>query len=355
MNYDEHIELRNDLYHTSLKLFHCNYEWLSEYIPSVSRWRVKVILRRDLQDSSRELESVFSEYQISEKESPPFQNKTNDSALGGESSLFEGISEEVPRNSEQNIRNFSNLQPDQISIKLPSSTSSLASPTSHSLPNPAPMWNSCGQLNTGTNPDSSLACGDFVVVNNPQLRSNLSSDLEENADVIRIELVNLEESERGGSRDEKERRETVEWEQEQGGKERSECESGGQNGSDSRVYHVLTGRNQRGRREFHRASLFGLTLWEYLPLILHLVLHDFPPGNIYPNWNPALATGIFLEEDRTEVRAPGGPAVPESGSRGSRRFKSGYGGSDLSLFFSDHRNDERYTVQYPQKPLEGYF
>ncbi|KAL7068293.1 hypothetical protein ACR3K2_12800 [Cryptosporidium serpentis] len=45
MEPEKHLQLRNNLYFSSLKLFPDDLEWLSEYIPAVSRWKIRILLK----------------------------------------------------------------------------------------------------------------------------------------------------------------------------------------------------------------------------------------------------------------------------------------------------------------------
>ncbi|EEA05538.1 uncharacterized protein CMU_025440 [Cryptosporidium muris RN66] len=59
MELEKHLQLRNNLYFSSLKLFPDDLEWLSEYIPAVSKWKIKVLLR-SCDDEDGELDTTTS-------------------------------------------------------------------------------------------------------------------------------------------------------------------------------------------------------------------------------------------------------------------------------------------------------
>ncbi|KAH8740735.1 hypothetical protein FG386_002697 [Cryptosporidium ryanae] len=66
MNFKDHIELRNNLHQESLRAFRYNMEWLSDYLSSMSKWRIKVLLKNKVR-CRRKSQSISCSVKISDE------------------------------------------------------------------------------------------------------------------------------------------------------------------------------------------------------------------------------------------------------------------------------------------------
>ncbi|KAJ1611992.1 transmembrane domain-containing protein [Cryptosporidium canis] len=244
MTYEEHVQLRNDLYQTSLKLFHSDNDWFSEYIPSVSKWRVKVMLREKLRSLSEE-ENANSPVQ---HERGLVNNHPTSSLLSEDNSINPNQSEETPHSPHQRHStldmNDQATHKDEISIKLPSSPSQVSG-SSYNFYIPNKLWGAHEKSDSTANYHAN-ACK-INVDNNKVHVDNNNSEISEHVHGLEDEgnlRIDFEDCVSAGSG------------------------SGERGDEEYRVYGILTGRDGgEFRRGLGSASSYGLTLWEYLPLV----------------------------------------------------------------------------------------
>ncbi|OII73580.1 uncharacterized protein cubi_03378 [Cryptosporidium ubiquitum] len=262
MTYDEHLELRNDLYQTSLKLFHSDIKWFSEYIPSVSKWRVKVMLREELKNFTNENDQNYVNKSTTNGRNSPQNNMTNSFQIE-ENSININNSEDSPRNTnlKQNVFGINDavIGGEEISIKL------LPTPNHSEAFNLHYSNELCGMHEK---PDSSInnlnnACK-INVENNKELPvyNNLHVDNSKN-----------ELSEPPCTKDEEKKNEikfniNFENDEKRDSEDFNENKDSDKMKNDFSIYNILTGEDGKYFREkCGNISSFGLTLWEYLPLV----------------------------------------------------------------------------------------
>ncbi|KAL5366882.1 transmembrane domain-containing protein [Cryptosporidium parvum] len=271
MTYDEHLELRNDLYQTSLRLFRSDIKWLSEYIPSVSKWRVKVMLKEELgsftgdncpnNQSSTYGKRIFGKNNLTSSPQPEENLVSISNSEGSPNS-----------NLKHNLCDINDaiINKEEISIKIPSIPSNSESPNNSFYSNGVFATDS-EKTNSGINHFDN-ACKINVDKNDElPVYDKLHVDNNKNNE-IKIEqkesvCANEEQNEKNGlslsiNFEDNEKSEVNEFNQGEAiNRDQSERD-------EFRTYNILTGKDGKYSKEkVTNISSFGLTLWEYLPLV----------------------------------------------------------------------------------------
>ncbi|POM85018.1 hypothetical protein CmeUKMEL1_15295 [Cryptosporidium meleagridis] len=270
MTYDEHLELRNDLYQTSLRLFRSDIKWLSEYIPSVSKWRLKVMLREELENftgencqnnkSSEFGKRIFGQSNLTIS-SQPEENLVS-------ISNSEGSPDANLKNNLCDINDAINKK-EEISIKIHSIPSNFESRNNSFYSNGVCATDS-EKTNSGIN-NFDNACK-INVDKNDELPVYDKLHVDNKNNEIKMEqeesvCTHEEQNEKNGlslsiNFENSEKNEVNEFNQVKAiNRNKSEKD-------EFRTYNILTGKDGKHFKENDsNISSFGLTLWEYLPLV----------------------------------------------------------------------------------------
>lgn len=252
MTYEEHVQLRNDLYQTSLKLFHSDAEWFSEYIPSVSKWRVKVMLRERFRNLANEGDPN-SVNNVSVRERSSSNNNPTSSFISEDNSASLKNSEETPKSMNLRQSFLDTIEPstnkDEISIKLPPSPSQDSAESSHSPHTTNNMWGLHDKSDSSTH-NYKNAC---------KINVDNSDELPVYDNKFHVDKKNIGDLKLS---------ESVQNEADGGVNLRIDIGEKESRRDDDRIYNILTGKKEREFRErVGGISSCGLTLWEYLPLV----------------------------------------------------------------------------------------
>ncbi|KAH8582055.1 large with 18 transmembrane domains [Cryptosporidium sp. chipmunk genotype I] len=272
MTYDEHLELRNDLYQTSLKLFHSDIKWFSEYIPSVSKWRVKVMLREELRNFTGENDPNSNNKSTARGRTSGRNNLTSLLKPDGNSVNISNSEDSPSVNFKQSLCDTSDIfvNKEEISIKLPPKP--LNSEPSNNLYYSNGMCTINNYKSDSGINNSDNACK-INVDNNDELpvHNKLHVDNNKNNE------INIDLKETSCANEEQKEKNELDLSINFAGNENNEGIEFNEDGStdkekndrnEFKAYNILTGKDRKYFREKNsNISSFGLTLWEYLPLV----------------------------------------------------------------------------------------
>ncbi|KAK6591227.1 hypothetical protein RS030_101658 [Cryptosporidium xiaoi] len=223
MNFEEHLELRNNLHQESLRAFRYDMEWLSDYLSSISKWRIKVLLKNK-QRNKRKTHSINYSDGISDE---AVNNNVGVIGTESQSNLNSEYSKFVNKRKTNKVDNNKQTLRDDYSIKISNSFSDDIS----------------NNLNGNNNRINSGSANNELFIS------------DENA-IKEIELSVLDaiNSENGSNNNFKDKKSSDTHEE----------------GLDNmRIYKILACSDNARNDKNHKTNYntFGYTLWDYLPLI----------------------------------------------------------------------------------------